>query len=92
MLQQLQAPTMWGVAKGSSISLVAKFKGDKGSECRLSNGGREVTGDKTFLFHGNREFEWSRSYRVTGQAGGWQVLSRGLSGDRIASVATRVPT
>ena len=28
----------WGVAKGSSISGVAKFKGDKTSECKLSNG------------------------------------------------------
>ena len=26
------------VAKGSSISWVAKFKGDKTSECKLSNG------------------------------------------------------
>ena len=28
----------WGVAKGSSISWVAKLKGDKSSECKLSNG------------------------------------------------------
>ena len=28
----------WGVAKGSSISWVAKFKGDENSECKLSNG------------------------------------------------------
>ena len=28
----------WGVAKGSSVSWVAKFKGDKNSECKLSNG------------------------------------------------------
>ena len=28
----------WGVAKGSSVSWVAKFKGDKISECKLSNG------------------------------------------------------
>ena len=27
----------WGVAKGSSVSWVAKFKGDKSSECKLSN-------------------------------------------------------
>ena len=27
----------WGVAKGSSVSWVAKFKGDKNSECKLSN-------------------------------------------------------
>ena len=27
-----------GVAKGSSISWVAKFKGDKNSECNVSNG------------------------------------------------------
>ena len=29
---------IWGVAKGSSVSWVAKFKGDKNSECKLSNG------------------------------------------------------
>ena len=29
---------IWGVAKGSSVSRVAKFKGDKNSECKLSNG------------------------------------------------------
>ena len=28
----------WGVAKGFSVSLVAKFKGDEHSECKLSNG------------------------------------------------------
>ena len=28
----------WGVAKGSSVSWVAKFKGDIKSECKLSNG------------------------------------------------------
>ena len=28
----------WGIAKGSSVSWVAKFKGDKISECKLSNG------------------------------------------------------
>ena len=28
----------WGVAKASSVSWVAKFKGDKNSECKLSNG------------------------------------------------------
>ena len=28
----------WGVAKGSSVSWVAKFKGDKNSEGKLSNG------------------------------------------------------
>ena len=28
----------WGVAKGSSVSWVAKFKGGKTSECKLSNG------------------------------------------------------
>ena len=27
-----------GVAKGSSVSWVAKFKGDTNSECKLSNG------------------------------------------------------
>ena len=29
---------IWGVAKGSSVSWVAKFRGDKNSECKLSNG------------------------------------------------------
>ena len=29
---------IWGVAKGSSISWVEKFKGDNNSECKLSNG------------------------------------------------------
>ena len=33
-----RAALTWGVAKGSSISGVAKFKGDKNSESRLSNG------------------------------------------------------
>ena len=28
----------WGIAKGSSDSWVAKFKGDGNSECKLSNG------------------------------------------------------
>ena len=28
----------WGVAKGSSVSWVAKFKGGKNPECKLSNG------------------------------------------------------
>ena len=36
----------WGVAKGSSVSWVTKFKGDRTSECELSNGWSrsEVTG------------------------------------------------
>ena len=29
---------LWGVAKGSSVAWVAKFKGDKNSACKLSNG------------------------------------------------------
>ena len=29
---------LWGVAKGSSVSWVAKLKGEKNSECKLSNG------------------------------------------------------
>ena len=29
---------MWGAAKGSSFSWVAKFKGEENSECKLSNG------------------------------------------------------
>ena len=31
-------PQNWAVAKGSSISWVAMFKGNKNSECKLSNG------------------------------------------------------
>ena len=36
---------LWGVAKGSSVSWVAKFKGDKNPECKLLRkmGGRDVT-------------------------------------------------
>ena len=29
---------LWDVAKGSSVSWVAKLKGDKNSECKLSSG------------------------------------------------------
>ena len=29
---------VWGVADGSSVSWVAKFKGGKNSQCKLSNG------------------------------------------------------
>ena len=35
--QGVEAFVCWGIAKGSSISWVAKFKGDKTSECKLSN-------------------------------------------------------
>ena len=46
------------VAKGSSVSWVAKLKGGKNSECKLSNGGREVTRwYNCFFLQGN---EWSR--------------------------------
>ena len=52
-------------AKGSSVSWVAKFKGDERSECKLSNGWRSYEVIKLLLFlQGN---EWSRSYRVTNQ-------------------------
>ena len=40
----------WGVAEGSSVSWVAKLKGDKNSECKLSNG--RLQGDKTASFCG----------------------------------------
>ena len=33
-----QIKSVWGIAQGSSISWVAKFMGDKTSECKLSNG------------------------------------------------------
>ena len=33
----------WGVAKGSSVSWVAKFKGDKIQNASCQMGGREVT-------------------------------------------------
>ena len=36
--QKSKKSQTWGVAKGSSVSWVAKFKGDKNSECKLSNG------------------------------------------------------
>ena len=37
-MSNLGASLLWGVAKGSSISWLAKFKGDKTPECKLSNG------------------------------------------------------
>ena len=43
---RLMSTILWGVAKGSSVSWVAKFKGDKTSECINAScqmGGREVT-------------------------------------------------
>ena len=52
------------LSKGSSVSWVAKFKGDKKSQCKLLNGwSRSYTVIKLFL-HGN---EWSRSYREINQ-------------------------
>ena len=49
----------WGVAKGSSVSWVAKFKGDENSECKLSNGwSRSYREIKPLRSAGN---EWSRS-------------------------------
>ena len=55
----------WGVAKRSSISWVAKFKGDNISECKLSNGwSRSYREIKQLLSAGN---EWSRRYREINQ-------------------------
>ena len=46
---------IWGVAKGSSISWVARFKGDKHSECKLSYGwSRNYREIKVLLFPGKR--------------------------------------
>ena len=56
----------WGVAKGSSTSWVATFKGDKTSECKLSNGWSQSCREVELFFF-LRENEGSRSYRVTYQ-------------------------
>ena len=57
----------WGVAKGSSVSWVAKFKGDKDSECKLSNGwSRSYKVIKLLLSAGKCSL-WSRSYREINQ-------------------------
>ena len=51
---------LWGVGKGSSVSWVAKFKGDENSECKLSNGWlRSYKVIRLLLLQGN---EWSRSH------------------------------
>ena len=44
----------WGVAKGSSVSWVAKFKGDKNSECKLSNGWSRSYKEKNMLRSGGK--------------------------------------
>ena len=45
---------LWGVAKGSSVSWVAKFKRDKNSECKLSNGrSRSYKVINCFFLQGN---------------------------------------
>ena len=68
----------WGVAKGSSVSWVAKLKGDKKSERKLSNGwsrsSREI---KPLLSAGN---EWSRSYREIDQHPSlpWNFITHGF--------------
>ena len=51
----------WGVAKGSSISWVVKFKGGKNSQCKLSNGWSRSDREMKLLFSAGHE--WSRSYR-----------------------------
>ena len=56
---------LWGVAKGSSISWVAKFKGDKNSECKLSNGWSRSYGETKPLLSARNE--WSRSYKEINQ-------------------------
>ena len=69
---------VWGVAKGSSVSWVAKFKGDKNSECKLSNGwSRSYKVIKCFLLQGN---EWSRSYRKINQHPNlpWNFITHGF--------------
>ena len=42
--------TMWGIAKGSSVSWVVKFKGDKTSECTLSKGWSQSYREVKLLF------------------------------------------
>ena len=50
--------TLWGVAKGSSVSWVAKFKGDEKSECKLSNAGHRLRGGQNV----SREFGGGKTY------------------------------
>ena len=46
----LPAEENWGVAEGSSVSWVAKFKGDKNSGCKLSNGwSRNKSASQSFM-------------------------------------------
>ena len=68
----------WGVAKGSSVLWVAKLKGDKNSECKLSNGCREVTGRYICFFL--QENEWSRSYMEINQHPSlpWDFMTHGF--------------
>ena len=66
------------LAKGSSTSWVAKLKGAKNSECKLSNGwSRSHKVIKMLLSAGN---EWSRSYRVTNQHPNlpWNFMTHGF--------------
>ena len=68
----------WGVAKGSSVSWVAKFKGDKNSECKLSNGwSRSYKVIRLLLSARN---EWSRSYREKNQHPNlpWNFITHGF--------------
>ena len=56
-------PEKWGVAKGSSVSWAANFKGDKNPNCKLSNGwSRSYRGDKTAAFC--REMSMSGEPRI----------------------------
>ena len=72
----------WGVAKGSSISWVAKLKEMKTWNGICQMGGRAKSqGDKTASFFTHHyEYGWSRSYRVTNQHPDlpWNFVTHGL--------------
>ena len=68
----------WGVAKGSSVSWVAKFKGDKKSECKLPNGrSRSYKVIRLLLSARN---EWSQRYREKNQHPSlpWSFITHGF--------------
>ena len=70
--------TYWGVAKGSSVSWVAKFKGGTNSECKLTNGwSRSYKVIKLVLSAGN---ERSRSYKEINQHPSlpWNFITHGF--------------
>ena len=69
----------WGVAKGSSISWVAKLQGHRDSECKAVKWVvAKLQGDKTASFC--RKDERMRSYRVTNQHPNlpWNFMTHGF--------------